>query len=535
MKLAPAAMKSAAVGPSMIVPAPRITSGSSRLTRRARSANVAYANSPRLVNSTTRAPPSRQPATNANAASGSGATNVGTAPTSRIARSTSSRWCQGIVTSLLRCIGMPAGPSPAARTHSDRGDAARNHRARMPRAHNLRVDLPVNLVDLAVIAIAVVAAILGWRSGAIPQVLGLAGAAVGIAAVVLLVPSAAGALDRFDAPIRAFLAFGGAFLVVAVAEAIGSTLGAGLRDRLGRGVANRLDALLGAAFGIAQALVLAWLIGGLLVTGPFPTLARESQRSVAVRALLGVLPPPSEVAGELGSLIDASGLPQVFTGLEPVPAPPVPMPGLATAEQIAAPARESVVRVDAQACGQILTGTGFAVAPNFVVTNAHVVAGASSVAVTSDVTGHRHAGIVVLFDPELDLALVRTPDLVFRPLQLAGAAPARGTVGAALGHPNGGALTVVPAAVSAEIRARGRDLYATHIVIRDILELRAPVEPGDSGGPLVLADGTVGGVVFAESRTDASVGYALDPLAVADRVNPLLGRTAAVDTGACIR
>jgi S1-C subfamily serine protease len=191
--------------------------------------------------------------------------------------------------------------------------------------------------------------------------------------------------------------------------------------------------------------------------------------------------------------------------------------------------------VDAQACGQILTGTGFAVAPNFVVTNAHVVAGASSVAVTSDVTGHRGRGVVVLFDPELDLALVRTPDLVFRPLVLAGSAPGRGTVGAALGHPNGGALTVIPAAVSAEIRARGRDLYATHIVIRDILELRAPVEPGDSGGPLVLADGTVGGVVFAESRTDAAVGYALDPLAVADRVNPLLGRTAAVDTGACLR
>jgi hypothetical protein len=45
----------------------------------------------------------------------------------------------------------------------------------------------------------------------------------------------------------------------------------------------------------------------------------------------------------------------------------------------------------------------------------------------------------------------------------------------------------------------------------------------------------VGGVVFAESRTDAGVGYALDPIAVADRVLPLLGRTAVVDTGACLR
>jgi S1-C subfamily serine protease len=406
---------------------------------------------------------------------------------------------------------------------------------RRRRRHNPRVDLPVNIVDLAIVAIAVLAAVLGWRSGALPQVLGLAGAAAGIAAVVLLVPAAAGALDRFDPPVRAFLAFGGAFLIVAVAEAIGSTLGAGLRDRLGRGVANRLDAVLGALFGIAQALVLAWLIGGLLATGPFPSLAREAQRSVAVRTLLGALPPPSEVAGELGGLIDASGLPQVFSGLEPQPAPAVPIPGRAEAERIAATALGSVVRVDTQACGQIFTGTGFAVGPNVLVTNAHVVAGASGVAVTADATGRRARGSVVFFDPQLDLALVRTPDLVFPPLRFATAAPVRGTVGASLGHPNGGALTVIPAAVSAEIRARGRDLYGARTVIRDILELRAPVEPGDSGGPFLLADGSVGGVVFAESRTDPGVGYALDPLAVADRVNPMLGRTAAVDTGACLR
>jgi uncharacterized membrane protein required for colicin V production len=284
---------------------------------------------------------------------------------------------------------------------------ARRRRGR----HNPRVDLPVNIVDLAIVAIVFLAAVLGWRSGALPQVLGLAGAAVGIAAVVLLVP----AVDRLDPPIRAFLAFGGAFLIVAVAEAIGSTLGAGLRDRLGRGVANRLDAVLGALFGIAQALVLAWLVGGLLATGPFPSLAREAQRSVAVRTLLGALPPPSEVAGELGSLIDASGLPQVFSGLEPQPAPAVPTPGRAEAEQIAAVALGSVVRVDTQACGLIFTGTGFAVAPNFIVTNAHVVAGGSGVTVTADATGRRARGVVVFFDPELDLALVRTPDLVFRP------------------------------------------------------------------------------------------------------------------------
>ena len=403
------------------------------------------------------------------------------------------------------------------------------------RRHNPPVDLPVNVVDLAFAGLAILAAVLGWRSGALPQVLGLAGAAAGVALVIMAVPAAAAALDRFSPPVRAFLAFGGAFLVVTIAEAIGSNVGGALRDRLGRGVANRLDAALGALFGIAQALVLTWLIGGLLATGPLPTLAGEAQQSIAVRSLLGAFPPPSEVAGELGGLIDASGLPQVFSGLEPLPAPAVPVPGRTEAEQIAAAAVASVVRVDAQGCGEIFTGTGFAVAPNFVVTNAHVVAGATSVSVTTETTGRRASGSVVLFDPELDVALIRTPDLVFRPLQFAAAAPGRGTVGAALGHPNGGALAVIPAAVTAEIHASGRDLYGTRTVIRDILELRAPIQPGDSGGPFLLSDGRVGGVVFAQSRTDDGVGYALDPNAVADRVLPLLGRTATVDTGTCLR
>ena len=57
--------------------------------------------------------------------------------------------------------------------------------------------------------------------------------------------------------------------------------------------------------------------------------------------------------------------------------------------------------------------------------------------------------------------------------------------------------------------ATGRDIYGQEQVRRQILELRAEIERGDSGGPLVLKDGTVGGVVFAEARTNPDVGYAL--------------------------
>jgi hypothetical protein len=67
-----------------------------------------------------------------------------------------------------------------------------------------------------------------------------------------------------------------------------------------------------------------------------------------------------------------------------------------------------------------------------------------------------------------------------------------------------------------------------------VLELRAQIDRGDSGGPFILTDGSVGGVVFAEARTDPEVGYALAASEVAAHIRPAIGRTKAVDTGDCV-
>jgi hypothetical protein len=82
--------------------------------------------------------------------------------------------------------------------------------------------------------------------------------------------------------------------------------------------------------------------------------------------------------------------------------------------------------------------------------------------------------------------------------------------------------------------ALGRDIYGNQIVARSVIEMRADVAPGDSGGPLMLADGTVGGVTFSESRAEPEVGYALSPLDVAADVQRAIDRDTAVDTGACV-
>lgn len=393
----------------------------------------------------------------------------------------------------------------------------------------------MNPLDLVAIVLVVLAVLLGFRSGALPQVGGLLGAIGGGAIVVLSLPLLVEPLDNVPTDLRPYAVLTGLLLAVGVGESLGSTIGRMVARTLGGGVLGAADRVAGGFTGAAQALLIVWLAGGLLAIGPVPRLTEAAQTSTAIRTLNAALPPPEEIATELGSLLDASGLPEVFVGLEPLPQPPVDSPTDATARAIAELAETSTVRISAATCDFESSGSGVVVAPGYVVTNAHVVAGARSRGVrVTGIAGQVDAS-VVLFDPELDVAVLLAPDLQAVPLRFATDDPTRGAVGAALGYPGGGSLTVVPAAVTGAYAATGRDIYDEATVTRRVLELQARIDRGDSGGPFVLRDGTVGGLIFAEARTDPDVGYALSPTAVATRITPALGRTEPVDTGECLR
>ena len=392
----------------------------------------------------------------------------------------------------------------------------------------------MNPLDIVTIVLVVIAVLLGFRSGALPQVGGLLGAVGGGAIAVLSLPLLVDPLGELPAGIRPFVVLGGLLVAVGLGESIGSAIGGMIARALGNGVLGALDRFAGGLTGAAQALLIVWLAGGLLAIGPVPRLTEAAQTSVAIRTLNEALPPPVEIAAELGTLLDASGLPEVFVGFEPLPLPPVEPPTDETARAIAKLAEASTVRVSAATCGFESSGSGVVVADAYVATNAHVVAGARAEGVrVTGVSGQVDAR-VVLFDPELDVAVLYTPDLRGVPLRFAASDPARGAIGAAIGYPGGGSLTVVPAAVTGAYPATGYDIYDKTTVRREILELRAQIDRGDSGGPFVLPDGTIGGLIFAEARTDPDVGYALSPTAVAIRIGPAMGRTGAVDTGECL-
>ncbi len=391
----------------------------------------------------------------------------------------------------------------------------------------------MNALDLFALVLVVVALILGWRSGAVPQVFGLIGAAVGLIAAVQVMALFRVSLDSMLPAQRTIIGLLALFLGMAAGEGVGSAVGAAIRGRVASRFFEQIDRIGGSALAAAQALLLIWLMGGLLATSATPSLNAEAARSVTLKTLSGFLPPPSSITANLRGILDASGLPDVFIGLEPSPAPPVPGPGQAKADAIATNAINSTVEVAAEACGYTLTGTGFAVADGYIATNAHVVAGEHTVVVR--LGGESYDSTLVFFDPELDIALLYAPDLHAPALRFASADPARGAQAAALGHPGGGPLVILPAAVTGTYTATGRDLYGTQTVSRDIVELQATVQRGDSGGPLILSNGLVGGVVFAASRTDGNVGYALSPTAVSADVMPAVGRTDAVSAGACVQ
>ena len=183
---------------------------------------------------------------------------------------------------------------------------------------------------------------------------------------------------------------------------------------------------------------------------------------------------------------------------------------------------------------QSSVGSGVILDPaGYVVTNAHVVAGVDDPIVRGPDQDSRH-GTTVLFDPDLDLAILHVPNWPGRVLPLTPGDVERGEVGAVLGYPGGGPLAGGGAAVLRSFEPLGRDIYGTQDVVRLVLELQAVVRPGNSGGPFVLTDGSVAGVVFAASSAEEDIGYAIAAEEVRPRLAEVVGATAEVETGPCV-
>ncbi|MDQ3877493.1 MAG: MarP family serine protease [Actinomycetota bacterium] len=386
----------------------------------------------------------------------------------------------------------------------------------------------MNLVDLIVLAVAAFASYRGWKRGFLGQVFELGGGFLGLLAGVALGPRIASLFSKQAGIEAALISLAVVFVALSVGQALGYIAGQKFGSIARTARLKFVDSGLGGAFGVAITLISFWLIGSLLVHGPSQSVARALKQSALLAYLNDELPQPPDVLAYL----------QQFTGLPPDIGPPVKLPSAATAHKAVEASRRSVVRVVVPACGGELLGSGWVAAPNYIVTNGHVVAGGHGGVRVQDVSGTR-AGTVVLFDPKIDIAVIHvaaSPALAGKPLSLATQTLDRGTPGATLGFPGNANGTLVTKAAAVQQyfpNAVGRDIYGRDQVARKIYDLRTVIRQGDSGGPFVLPDGRVAGVDFAASTTERDTGYALTAEQVQPDVQRGIARTAEVTTGAC--
>ncbi|MGB5112205.1 MAG: acid resistance serine protease MarP [Mycobacterium sp.] len=390
---------------------------------------------------------------------------------------------------------------------------------------------PSKWLDLGILATAFLFAVSGWRSGALGSLLSFIGVVLGAVAGVLLAPHLVGGIDGPRTKLFATL-----FLILAmvvIGEIAGVVLGRAVRSAVRNSGLRTIDSLIGSALHIITVLVAAWLLATPLTSQP--TLA-GAVRGSKVLSEVDALAPQwlKKVPARLAGLLDTSGLPAVLEPFSRTSIVAVEAPDAALAvSPVVDATRNSVVKIRgvATSCQKVLEGSGFVIAPNRVMSNAHVVAGAETV--TVEVAGQSYEASVVSYDPHQDISILAVPDLPSVPLIFDDSEAEPSTDAIVMGYPGGGEFAPTPARVRETIELNGPDIYNSTTVNREVYTIRGTVRQGNSGGPMIDKDGRVLGVVFGAAVDDADTGFVL----TAKEVLPQrlkVGNTTPVPTGTCI-
>ncbi|MCH7506333.1 MAG: Do family serine endopeptidase [Proteobacteria bacterium] len=255
-----------------------------------------------------------------------------------------------------------------------------------------------------------------------------------------------------------------------------------------------------------------------------------------ILGLAGMLVPADRVLGALPVAVEGDPLPTLAPVLERV-IPSVVNIYTQTRVRIRSPLLDdpffrrffNVPDVPRERVSQSL-GSGVVVdaEQGYVLTNNHVIAGATHISVTL-ADGRSFAAEVIGTDPDTDLAMIRIPPDNLRALPLADSNQLRvGDFVVAVGNPFGLGQTVTSGIVSALGRAGFRGLEFQNFIQTD-----ASINPGNSGGALINLRGELVGInsaIFTPSGGNVGIGFAI-PSAMAKFVMDQLARFGEVRRG----
>ena len=389
------------------------------------------------------------------------------------------------------------------------------------------------LLDVLLVIVLLVYLGEGWRSGFIRSLSAIVGLIAGAVAAFFLIPVIGAVVP--DPFWRTFLVVSAAVALIILGSMAGAGVGRALRGRGERTVLRPLDRIGGALANLVVGALITALIAGSVSSLGIPVLSAAVNNSWVLQAINAVTPEPVTAAlARLRSAVLAQGLPVISGGFSGITKSPG-VPKVDTGTSPLAAAAASVVRINgtAYACGQNQSGSGFVIAKDRIVTNAHVVAGVQQPIVQAP-NGQTLDGRIVYFDPQNDLAVIAVSGLSAPTLGL-GDPLAVGDDAVVDGYPFGGPFTTGGAQVLARSTENVDNIYGTARTNRELYTIAADIEPGNSGGPLLETNGSIAGIVFAKSSTDADLGYAMTDTLLAPVVQQAAGLGTSISSGTCVK
>lgn len=391
------------------------------------------------------------------------------------------------------------------------------------------------LIDIVLAILIIVAAVSGYRQGVLASVMSLVGLVIGAVAGILVAPRVISSID--DAQARLLVGIGVLILLVIIGEIAGMVIGRSMRQRLRSTPVRTVDSLVGMVVQALAVVVAAWLLASPIRDSSLSGAADAVDES-RILTTVGQLAPNwlQGVPDRFRSLLNSSGLPDAIgpygrTTINPVDPPNpdlVKLPGVTQA-------RASVLKIrgEAPSCQRALEGTGFVFAPERLMTNAHVVAGTTSLTVRFGSAAL--PARVVHFDPRADVAVLDVPGLTARPLRFADRPLSTGADAIALGYPEDGPFHAAPLRVRGRVNMSSPDIYGQNPSRREAYTLRGDIRPGNSGGPMITTQGEVAGMIFGASDDPRQeTAFALTAADLRDHISRGGDAEDTLPTGACV-
>ena len=204
-------------------------------------------------------------------------------------------------------------------------------------------------VDLVVIALALVAAVSGWRHGMAVALLSFVGVLGGAIIGVRVAPLLAQGINNTST--RVIVSVAVVVLLVVLGETTGVFLGRRVRDRITGERTLAIDSTLGSILQALAVVVAAWLVALPLASASLPAIASGVRGSEVLRAVDSVMPTAAkQLPADLRQLLDNSGFPDVLSPFAQTPVTAIGPPDSALLQSPAVAAvQPSVLKIRGRA------------------------------------------------------------------------------------------------------------------------------------------------------------------------------------------